>query len=232
MKYLFGGVLILGEIIATKPHLELDLGVASFVQNGDILPGDHRPSMYADVDYGTDEEDMTIEVSDAGDVQIFAKMYVGSNEQPFNWLFDTGSSWLWVNSRVCGNCNPSLPKFDERQSETFKFFNVIYDLHYGSADIYGYGAHDKVCILPGECADDFSMVAVGYQNGANGIQFSGLVGMSPQSFDPKCDLFIEKMKKAGVIDSAVFSMYINLGENKSKMTLGGFNLHQYSLPGQ
>lgn len=80
MKYLFGGALILGEIIATKPHLELDLGVASFIKNGDILPGDHRPSMYADVDYETDEADMTINVSDAGDVQIFAKMYVGSNE--------------------------------------------------------------------------------------------------------------------------------------------------------
>ena len=36
--------------------------------------------MYGDGDYNTDEEDMTINVSDAGDVQIFAKMYVGSNE--------------------------------------------------------------------------------------------------------------------------------------------------------
>ena len=56
--------------------------------------------------------------------------------------------------------------------------------------------------------------------------------MSPKSHDPKADLFIEKMKKAGVIDSAVFSMYINLKENDSKMTLGGYNLEKYSLPGQ
>jgi hypothetical protein len=48
--------------------------------------------------------------------------------------------------------------------------------------------------------------------------------MSPTSYDPYCDLFINKMKKAGVIDEAVFSMYINLKDNKSKMTLGGYDL--------
>ena len=56
--------------------------------------------------------------------------------------------------------------------------------------------------------------------------------MSPTSYDPYCDLFINKMKKAGVIDEAVFSMYIDLKDNQSKMTLGGFDLELYSLPGQ
>lgn len=56
--------------------------------------------------------------------------------------------------------------------------------------------------------------------------------MSPASYDPYCDLFINKMKKAGIIDEGVFSLYIDLKDNKSKMTLGGYDLEQYSLPGQ
>jgi hypothetical protein len=45
----------------------------------------------------------------------------------------------------------------------------------------------------------------------------GLVGMSPKETDEYGDLFITKMKNSGVIDQAIFSMYINLLENTSMM---------------
>lgn len=53
--------------------------------------------------------------------------------------------------------------------------------------------------------------------------------MSPyDESDSRGDLFILKMKKANVIDQSVFSLYINLKNNTSKITFGGYNLNKYA----
>jgi|APCry1669190288_1035285.scaffolds.fasta_scaffold95045_1 Eukaryotic aspartyl protease len=55
--------------------------------------------------------------------------------------------------------------------------------------------------------------------------------MSPyDDIDSRNDLFILKMKTAKVIDQAVFSLYINLKNNTSKITFGGFNLTKFASP--
>ena len=59
----------------------------------------------------------------------------------------------------------------------------------------------------------------------------GLVGMSPKETDDFGNLFISKMKESGVIDKAIFSLYINLEEDASMMQLGGYDLDTYALPG-
>ena len=46
------------------------------------------------------------------------------------------------------------------------------------------------------------------------------------------DLFILKMKETGVIDHAIFSMYINLEDETSVMSLGGYDLDRFALPGE
>ena len=61
---------------------------------------------------------------------------------------------------------------------------------------------------------------------------SGTIGMSPRASSDS-DLFIEKMKKDGVIKQAVFSLMVGIGRDQpSKMTLGGYDLKQYAIPGQ
>ena len=88
----------------------------------------------------SDSKLITAPIEDYQDVQIFTEIYVGSQKEKFKVIFDTGSDWIWIYSRVCENC--PMKKFDESQSESFKFYNVIYDLHYGSGDVYGYISHD------------------------------------------------------------------------------------------
>ena len=139
-------------------------------------------------------------------------------------IFDTGSNWLWVNGRFCENCAWGKPKFDERNSSTFHFYDVIMDLHYGSGDAYGYNSHDSVCLKPGSCASDFSFVTIGMQQGLDALASSGIVGLSPMSTGTMGDLFILKMKKSGVIDKALFSIMIELVHDKSKMTFGGVDM--------
>jgi hypothetical protein len=59
-----------------------------------------------------DQADVTKPLKDFMDVQLMAQIYIGSNMQPFDVIFDTGSNMMWINSRVCTVC--SNAKFDER----------------------------------------------------------------------------------------------------------------------
>ena len=47
-------------------------------------------------------------------------VYLGTPPVPFTLLFDTGSSWLWVNHFACGtDCHPSCTFFDPTKSQTY-----------------------------------------------------------------------------------------------------------------
>ena len=65
-----------------------------------------------------DDDIIVKDLKDASDVQIFANVFVGSDNQPFDLLFDTGSNWLWVFSEDCMNC-PWVNRFDDESSDTF-----------------------------------------------------------------------------------------------------------------
>ena len=94
------------------------------------------------------------------DVQIFTEIYIGSNLQPFQMIFDTGSNWLWVSSRLCVSCPLTTLKFDERESMTLVSNFGEKNLYYGSGNVRGENLHDKVCLSEDKCADNFSFLNV------------------------------------------------------------------------
>lgn len=89
-----------------------------------------------------------MDVGDYKDMQLYTTISLGSEQEPFDMIFDTGSNWLFVYSRICLNCPYFMKQFDERESSTFLFKEPIIDLHYGSADVYGYPSMDSVCLGP------------------------------------------------------------------------------------
>lgn len=60
------------------------------------------------------------------------------------------------------------------------------------------------------------------------MRSSGIVGLSPNHYENAADLFIEKMKKTGAIDEAIFSMSIGMGDIQSKITFGGYDLDKFA----
>tara|TARA_B110000285_G_C14943056_1_gene522990 strand:+ start:404 stop:721 length:318 start_codon:yes stop_codon:yes gene_type:complete len=104
---------------------------------------------------------------------------------------DTGSNWLWVNSRICDNCNPKQPKFDETKSSSFGFMDAVIDLHYGTGSVYGYDSFDQVCISETVCAKEFSFLSVMHQSGLSNLECSGIIGLSPKKSEKMGDLFID-----------------------------------------
>jgi hypothetical protein len=62
---------------------------------------------------------------------------------------------------------------------------------------------------------------------------SGILGLSPKRTSSEDDLLIGKLKKDGVISQAIFSLMVGIGRNQpSKMTLGGYDMKEFAVPGQ
>ena len=98
---------------------------------------------------------------------------------------------------MCVKCDEGTVFFDERESSTFLFYDIMVDQAYGKGDIYGYLSYDQVCVLPTKCAKDFSFLSVGLVNQIRGV--NGLIGLSPYQRDSTADSFLVKMKESGTI---------------------------------
>lgn len=167
-------------------------------------------------------------------IQIFSRIYFGSDKQGFDLIFDSGSSWVWVENKLCGNCaNPN--KFDHKRSSSFtQLVPTISSLHYGKGTVYGYNTKDEICLnkdseLGHGCMSDYLFKSVVYQESLNGLGGSGIVGLSPSSQHDKAQLFVPSLYEQGAIKKNMFSMFIdNLDETNSKIQIGGYDLNKYA----
>lgn len=149
----------------------IDVEMGSKLYGLGILPGEHRKvgaDLELDVaadfqqiignmtEFGqnANRTDLTLidvvkNLTDYRDVQIYTKAYVGSSNQEFDMIFDTGSNWLWVDSRLCSNC-PIKGGFDERLSKSFKTdpWREQIELNYGSGSVVGFNTFDSICLNP------------------------------------------------------------------------------------
>jgi hypothetical protein len=76
----------------------------------------HLMQLYEDK--GVSSEYIDKQLLDYNNIQIYSKIYIGEPKQEFDMIFDTGSSWVWVGTDLCQNCNnPS--KFHYSKSSYF-----------------------------------------------------------------------------------------------------------------
>lgn len=124
-------------------------------------------------------------------------MYVGSDKQGFNVIFDTGSNWFFVMSQSCETCpTPKYKRFNEKTSDTYRRGGYK-SLYYGSGSVHGYVSTDTVCLLEDDdstCSDNFHFVDVMKQKTLDQLKVPGLVGLSPNHYEANADLFVEKMQ--------------------------------------
>ena len=139
----------------------------------------------------------------------------------------------------CDTCT-STNSFIHRHSDSYKIEKDfdIFQINYGSGSVLAFQAWDTVCLDQHRehCAANTKFGNVVMQQGLDGLQADGLVGLAPsphknmQGFTS--ELFIEKLKKAGAVDDAVFSLMINSDDNvDSKITLGGYNSEKFGKEG-
>jgi len=79
--------------------------------------------------------------------QYYGEIGLGTPEQTFTVVFDTGSSNLWVPSTHCRSIACFLhKKYDSKLSETYVKNGTDFAIQYGSGALEGFISHDKLTL--------------------------------------------------------------------------------------
>lgn len=107
--------------------------------------------------------------------QYIGWMTLGTPPQPFQLIFDTGSSWMWVTSGACGGC--ATHSFNPAQSGTYQTDNEPEHLYYGQGDCSGVLSYDTAGIGAAGLApvSQQSFILVDQENDFGGTGFDGIL---------------------------------------------------------
>ena len=114
-------------------------------------------------------------------------------------IFDTGSSWVWVQSEDCARCMKNDHKFVADDSDTYKqLSDEPSELNYGKGSVIGYDSKDQVCLMKDSelgdgCMTDYLFKNIVAQRDLKGLATSGIVGLSPSGQDSGAQLFIPSL---------------------------------------
>jgi saccharopepsin len=169
----------------------------------------------------------------ANKIPDFSTIALGSPEQEFKVIMDTGSSNLWVPSTQCGSIACYLhQKFDSSASSTYKANGSEFEIRYGSGEVKGFISEDTLKIgdlkiknqLFGEVTEEPGLAfAFGRFDGILGLGYDTIsVNHIPPPFYNMID--------QGLLDEPVFAFYLgdtNAGE-ESEATFGGIDKSHYT----
>lgn len=180
-------------------------------------------------------------VKDFQNAQYFAEIDIGTPEQKFKVIMDTGSSNLWV-PLAGSSCGKSplpfdLPfitkknKFDVDQSSTYQKLDEEFKIQYGSGAVSGMYGRDTVhlgqdlAITNQDFApvDNCGGMGIAYLMG----KFDGIMGLGFDaiSVGGKPTVFSNAITQ-GVVEKPMFAFY--LGNNRDgELTFGGYDTNHF-----
>lgn len=166
-----------------------------------------------------------------GNTHYVGKLNIGNPLQEFNVIFDTTNSWLWVPGTDCSSCKQQHI-FASYRSDTFYYVGQKATLSYDGYIVSGYEGKDTVYIGDYELYATQTLLVLDYQHGFDVSYADGALGLGFKSSSDSPKPFLKTLKDNGMIDDAIFSIYLN-DENdpndlKSTIILGGYDAYRYS----
>lgn len=184
-------------------------------------------------------------------VQYSGTIYIGSNNQSFNLIFDTGSPWLWVPeantdnigfqstfncnaSTTCSNCADTyLNQSDVSGCSNETSATETYTLVYSSGIVQGYLVSDFVSFDAGDTpfrqnflvCEDATILQESFVDGIFGMSLK--TGNNDSTNMPT---ILTMLQANGIITNQIFSLYINnnpeaYGDDSSLLILGGYDVN-------
>ena len=99
-----------------------------------------------------------IELRNIDDLAFVGQLYIGSEGQQMEFVFDTGTVWLWLGVEGCDGCSEgkrSRQLFDTEASETYELMSDKHQMvGYGNGSAAGDVARDKICLKPIEDGEE------------------------------------------------------------------------------
>jgi len=175
----------------------------------------------------------SIVINDYENSQYYGEITLGTPEQTFEVIFDTGSSDLWVAGSQCDDSCGRHAEYDSTASSTYIANGTSFDIEYGSGPVSGYQSVDNMnmgslIVKEQGFAEVTNAEGLGaaYKLG----KFDGILGMAfPILSVNKIPTGFENVYNQGLVDQNLFAFYLgNSRQDKGELTLGGINADHYT----
>ncbi|XP_024142458.1 nothepsin [Oryzias melastigma] len=171
------------------------------------------------------------------DAQYYGEISLGTPEQNFSVIFDTGSSDLWVPSSYCVSQACAFHRrFKAFKSSSFHHDGRTFGIHYGSGHLLGVMGKDtlrigNLTILNQEFGESV------YEPGSTFVtaKFDGVLGLAyPSLAEIIGNPVFDNMLAQKILDEPVFSFYLSRSTGKGvpegELLLGGTDESLYIGP--
>jgi len=172
-------------------------------------------------------------VNDYQNAQYYGPVAVGTPAQPFNVIFDTGSSNLWIPGVSCGlNCGLH-PEYDSSKSSTYIKNGSSFEIDYVSGPVSGFLSIDSVTfggmVIEKQMFVEIIVVTglgLAYDLG----KFDGILGLAFQSISvDNIQTVFDNMELQGLVNSSQFGLYLSATDgSQGELMLGGYDSSKFS----
>ncbi|XP_061662582.1 nothepsin [Syngnathoides biaculeatus] len=146
------------------------------------------------------------------DAQYFGQISLGSPEQNFSVVFDTGSADLWVPSTYCVSQACAVHnRFRAFESSSYRHDGRTFGIHYGSGHLLGVMARDTLK-MSGVSVPNQEFGESVYEPGSAFVtaRFDGVLGMAyPSLAEILGNPVFDNMMASDSLDRPVFSFYLS-----------------------
>lgn len=203
----------------------------------------HLLHKYTGAKFELTQQDFEEGLTDYMNAQYYGMMAIGTPEQNFKVVFDTGSSNVWVPCKGCPITDVACllhNKFDCSASSTCQETNRSFSIQYGSGSMKGHVDYDRVCFGGGgneQCCPKQGFACATSEPGLAFVaaKFDGLFGMGYDtiSVDQLPTVFSCIMQNTTACPQGVFAFYLNRDPNSGagkggEMTLCGLDSNHYT----
>jgi hypothetical protein len=155
----------------------------------------------------------SVVINDYENSQYYGEIALGTPEQKFQVIFDTGSSDLWVASSNCGKSCFGHAKYNSKKSLTYVANGTAFDIMYGSGPVSGVESQDTLnmagLIVKNQIfaeVNDASGLGAAYLLG----KFDGILGLAfPILSVNHVPTAFENVVSQGLVKDAQFAFYLS-----------------------